>query len=446
MRKYDALVIGADVAGLSAAAILAGAGKRVLVLECEAAPPEPIGPVYALDPVLLSQLRLSARGLRFVSRDLPLSFPEALPGISLGRDGHAASRALSVLGDADAKSWVPFRQEVHALARQLRRWWWSALEEGAADWVLERQAVKARFARLCLTGADAFLAAHFQSDALIAALLFDASAGGFHVSEPGSALALVWRAAQEMAGLEGAAAMPATGTLLWSLIKAAAAADIRCCAKVTGIVTRTGAVTGIRLAAGEEIQAPLILSSLSGGATMALAGAPVTQPQIGEARLLISLREKIAFPPARLILAEQPGIYADAHEAARAGRLAAELPMEMTAAAPDKIAVTLRPVPAFLSQEDRIQLAARAVQLLSRQVPGAAALVSGVRFAVSGTGARATLAHLLAPSVLRVKTNIAGLYLCGADAEPLACLSGRAARIAAGLALRDPALGSEPTE
>jgi phytoene dehydrogenase-like protein len=80
---------------------------------------------------------------------------------------------------------------------------------------------------------------------------------------------------------------------------------------------------------------------------------------------------------------------------------------------------------------------------LSRQVPGAAALVSGVRFAASGTGERASLAHLLAPSILRVKTNIAGLYLCGADAEPLACLSGRAARIAAAFALKEPAPGSE---
>ena len=115
----------------------------------------------------------------------------------------------------------------------------------------------------------------------------------------------------------------------------------------------------------------------------------------------------------------------------------AEVPMEFAAAAPDKIAVTLRPVPANLGPDDRAQLAARAVQALSRQVPGAAASVSGVRFAVSNPGARANLAHLLAPSAIRVKTKFAGLYLCGADAEPLACLSGRAARIAASLALKD---------
>ena len=103
--------------------------------------------------------------------------------------------------------------------------------------MLERAKTKAQFARLSLTGADAFLAAHFESESLIAALLFDASAGGFHVSEPGSALALVWRAAQEMAGLEGAASMPAPGTLIWSLIKAAGEADFRCCAERDSLLT-----------------------------------------------------------------------------------------------------------------------------------------------------------------------------------------------------------------
>jgi phytoene dehydrogenase-like protein len=431
MTRHDAIVIGASVGGLVAAACLAKAGKRVLLLERRAVPPEPVGPLYALDPALLPELRLPARGLRFIHRDLPLALPDFTGGhLLLGRGRHQAARALGAFSAADAGAWAGFRREVHALARSLRGWWWSALEEGGPDWVLPNADGRGRFARLCLTGADAFLAAHFESERVMAALLFDASAGGFHVSEPGSALALVWRAAQEMAGLEGAAAMPVPGTLVWSLIKAAGDTDFRCCATAAGLVMRGGAVAGVRLADGQEIEAGIVLSSLSAPATLAWTGAPLPGPEIGEARLVLSLREKIAFPAARLILADRPGIYADAHEATRAGRLADELPMEFAAEAADRIAVTLRPVPGQLCHEDRVQLAARAVQALSWQAPGAARLIGDVRFLSLRAQPRATLAHLLAPSLTRVKTKISGLYLCGADAEPLASLSGRAARIA----------------
>jgi phytoene dehydrogenase-like protein len=434
MKNPEIILIGADLGGLAAAACLTKAGKRVLVLERDATPAEPIGPVYALDPLLLSDLKLAARGLRFVQRDLPLAF--AAPGIvSLGRNPHEAARELGRLSIADANAWPGFRRELHGLARQLRLWWWSALADGAPASVLERAKTRAQFARLSVTGADAFLAAHFESEALIAALLFDASAGGFHVSEPGSALALVWRAAQEMAGLEGATSMPAPGTLIWSLIKAVGDADFRCCAEVTAVMTAHGRVSGVRLKSGEEIEANCVLSSLGHSSTLSLAGQPASPARLGEARLLISLREKVALLPARLVLAERPDIYADAHEAARGGRLPAELPMEFAAAAPDKIAVTLRPVPAILKQEDRVQLAARAVRALERQVPGAASLVNGLRFSVSAPD-RASLPHLLAPSLARVQTKIGGLYLCGGEAEPVPSLSGRAARIAAALALK----------
>ena len=206
-------------------------------------------------------------------------------------------------------------------------------------------------------------------------------------------------------------------------------------------MAKAGAVSGVRLANGEEIEAPLVLSSLPGGATMALAGAPAPSPQIGEARLLISLAREDRFSArARWSWPNVPGFIADAHEAARAGRLPAELPMEFAAAALTngygKIAVTLRPVPRILSEEDRVQLAARAVQALARQVPGAASLVTGLRFSSSAPAARRTWRNCWRRPLTRVKTRIGGLYLCGADAEPVPSLSGRAARIAAHLALK----------
>jgi len=386
----------------------------------------------------LSELKLPARGLRFVQRDLPFNF--AAPDIvSLSRNPHEAARELGRVSLADAGAWTSYRRELHGLARQLRPWWRSALADGAPSWVLEHAKTKALFARLSVTGADAFLAAHFESEPLIAALLFDASVGGLHVSEPGSALALVWRAAQEMSGLEGAASMPAPGTLIWSLIKAVGDADFRCCAEVAAILTdddRTGhRVTGVRLKSGEEIKTNCVLSSLRSSATAALAGQQSSHPRLGEARLLINLREKIAIAPARLVVAERVGIYADAHEAARRGQLPTEMPMEFAAVAPDQIAVTLRPVPDNLNHEDRVQLAARAVRALERKISGAAALVNGLRFSVCAPD-RANLARLLSPSLARVRTKIGGLYLCGAGAEPVPSLSGRAARFATTEALK----------
>src|SRR6185437_7230172 len=106
------------------------------------------------------------------------------------------------------------------------------------------------FQRLCLTGADAYLGQRFETPALLAALLWDAGAGGFAVSEPGSALALVWRAAQEMAGRQSAVAVAYPGTLVAALRGAQAMAQFRREARVTQILTRAGGVSGVVLADG----------------------------------------------------------------------------------------------------------------------------------------------------------------------------------------------------
>jgi hypothetical protein len=137
--------------------------------------------------------------------------------------------------------------------------------------------------------------------------------------------------------------------------------------------------------------------------------------------------------PARHILASRPDVHADAHEAARAGRIAANLPMEWVMPAPDLVAVTARPVPAPLGADGRARVAAQAVMALSRSLPGLAGALTGIEIRIRP--GRATLDDLLAPPVSRLMTPIKGLLLGGESAEPLPAISGRAARVAAGLVL-----------
>lgn len=429
-ERAAALVIGASVGGFSAASYLARGGLHTLLLEAEQAPRDPDGALIALDPRMVAELRLPALGLSFAARDLPMAVTDDA-SLLLGRELYAASSALAKFSDADALAWPAYRRRLTAEARRLRRWWWTAPDTGAPDATWNAGA-RQSFHHLCFSGADAYLNARFETPSLLAALLWDAGAGGFAVSEPGSALALVWRAAQEMAGLQDAAAIAHPGTLIGSLTRALGMAQLRTQTRVTRILTKSGGVTGVMLADGSEIEADHIVSTLSRANTLNLAGMPQPTPSIAEARILLRLAPGFAVPdvpPARHILAARPDMHADAHEAARAGRIAADLPMEWVMLAPDRIAVTARPVPATLSAEQRWKLAAKAVMALSPAMPGLADALTGVEIRLRPQ--RARLADLLAPPPSRLLTPVKGLLLAGEDAEPLPSISGRAGRLAA---------------
>ncbi|HET7335238.1 MAG TPA: FAD-dependent oxidoreductase, partial [Rhizomicrobium sp.] len=87
----DIVIIGGGVNGLTAAAFLARAGKKVVL--CEASnrlggipittSPEKISGgghvLYAADPVVIAGLKLARHGLRFAARDMAL--------VGLRRDG-----------------------------------------------------------------------------------------------------------------------------------------------------------------------------------------------------------------------------------------------------------------------------------------------------------------------------------------------------------------------
>lgn len=445
MSRYDAIVIGASVGGLAAASLLAKSGARVLLLEAALAPPEPPSPLFALDPVLVKALKLESHGLAFRRRDLKLlSLDDENESLLLTRrEPRATARGLSRFSRADADAWAAFQGELFSRARVLRRWWFHPHSGGQAAALLTGMGARTRFAQDSLAGADAFLARHFETPRLAAALLHDAVGGGLAPSEPGSALTLLWRAAQEMAGAQGAVALAERGSLMAAL-RATCDAEIRFGASVTEILAARG-VAGVRLADGETIEARVVLSSLTRARTEALAGLarPLVPRAVGEARLSLTLADWFVLPPllneARAVLALTPEDYADAHEAARAGRLPSPLPLSLVAPTPHCLVLTAPLAPVAPQQgwaALQAPFAAEAIRAFRRHVPGLAAALTGVTVTPPAPFARPSLAHLLAPALTRASTRVERLYLCGEEAEPVPCVSGRAGRFAAHFAAR----------
>lgn len=443
--RYDVLVIGASVGGLAAAGLLAKSGARVLLLEEKLAPPEPSGPLFALDPVLVRTLQLDQFGLSFRRRDLKLaSWDEDDEPLILSRDEpRATARALARLSRADAAAWGAFQSDLFAQARTLRRWWFHPHAGGEAAAMLARPPAHHRFTQECVMGAEAFVARHLETPRLVSALLHDAVESGLAQSEPGSALALIWRAAQEMAGLQGAVALAQHGSVGMAL-KAACDAELRFGARVTEILVLRGAA-GVRLADGDLIEARAVISSLPRARTEKLAGfeRPAILRTVGAAQILLTLEDGFTLPPAldgaRAVLALQPEDYADAQEAARAGRLPSPLPLSLVAEGPRRLVLTAPVAPVAPPQgwaALQAPFAATAVRSLRRHVPGLGSALTGVTVTPPRAFAHTGLAQLLAPALTRAATRVERLYLCGEEAEPVPCVSGRAGRFAAHFAAR----------
>lgn len=478
----DALVIGGGVNGLVAAAYLARAGKRTLLLEpgqsagglCRAVDmgngflaPMAAHTLYALDPRVTTELKLTRHGLKFAVRDAPtVLLRDGDEHLVATRDIRTTARNISVISKADAEAWPQYQRELFACGRHMRALWWEEEKAFTPDDTIER---------LTRTGTGAWLDSWFESDALKAMLAFDASA--LSSIETGSSLLLAWRAAQEMCGLQAATAFPAGGPamLVQALLEACkiAGVDIGTGACVEELTVKDGRVTGAYLRSGEAVSASLVLSSLSrrktllelaNGEALGLAECRTLQnapAPLAAAKVLLAF-DQLPFTggaaekmSGRAIVADRLESYAFAHAAARAGRIPEEPVMEIVFPADPSFAtsgnhvasIMVRPVPYDVAGgwgAHKTAFAAAVVARLNQRIPGLAKRVTGAKvFTPKDLSANGnappdavSASRMLASWSRRMQTSIDGLFLCGEDAEPVPAVSGRAGRIAAALAMK----------
>lgn len=507
--RYDAIVVGGGHNGLVAAALAAQAGKRTLLLEASAE----LGGMARLAPAVhrlsanvVEALGLKRRGLAFANaaqRTRLVGGAEGEGGgaLTLDPDDPAATaRAISAVNSADAEAWPRLQRRLQRLAAGLAPFleetpprlalsdWgerWRLMKLGFSIRRMGRDDMRDLLRILPLPVAD-LAEEELATPVLQGLLALDAVMGQkMGARSPNTVFPLVLRNAPGAGAPAGAAALVKGGTarLIEVLAQAArdAGVEIRTDAPVAHITTRDGVATGVALAGGEEIAAPIILSSAHPKTTLL----DLVGPRALDADFVRTLRcargegmtaridltldgapEGLALGE-RLVYAPSLAQVERAFDQAKYGGLPDDPPLEITLESETHASVLVQYAPRTLRgtswAEARegftAQMAARAGAL----VPGLKPRVQEVtlttsedmegRFAAPGghwhhleLGLDQVFLLRPAPGWAQYRTPIDGLFLCGAGAHPGGGITGqpglngaRAALAAAKAGLRRPA-------
>jgi phytoene dehydrogenase-like protein len=294
MNQYDIIIIGAGHNGLTAAAWLAKAGKKVLVLEkrsvvggaCVGNGDAPDFAPFSggfLRPDIIRHLNLTKFGLNPapVSTNLISLLPDSRQ-LVLSADTAKTAASIAQFSEADAAKWPAFVRFMDRAAAFLDAAYATPIPRlpkfsPAEGLPLAQLALKLRslgakdmyaVIRLLPMSAKEFLDDWFEADVLKAALaslgIHNANLG---VMSAGSAYNLLHQylirggKSPERSGWgHPANDLRQTITALESAAKSYGA-EIRTDAEVARITVQDYKVTGVLLASGEEISAPIVISS-----------------------------------------------------------------------------------------------------------------------------------------------------------------------------------------
>lgn len=295
MERYDAAIVGGGHNGLVAAAYLARAGRRVIVLERRevlggAAVTEEVVPgfrfsvfsyvVSLLRPEIIRELDLPRHGLEILPLDGTFT---PLEGDYLWRvnDHGRTMRELRRWSISDAEAYEEYGRAMVDMARFIKPILsvvppdpgkvdareWLPLVGLARSFRELPERLKATFVQLMTMSAADFLAQWFETDPLVATMSASGIIGTFQgVRSPGTAYVLLHHYMGEIDGAFRAWGIPrgGTGGISEAIASAARAlgAEIRTGAPVARVLTRGDRAVGVVLETGEEIRARHVLSSV----------------------------------------------------------------------------------------------------------------------------------------------------------------------------------------
>lgn len=278
MADYDTIIIGAGHNGLTAAAYLAQASQRVLILEARpviggSAVSETIAPGYQADllhheagmlrPEVVAELNLAAHGLR-LNRPDPVTFAPLPDGnyLALWRDPARTAAEIARLAPDDARQYVAYHHNLVGQSDALA----AALSETPSLEQFGRPEMITYAMRVASLSCHEWLSPYFSHPAVQGMLAAPGVTGLRQGPRSGGTThVLLYHHLGATPGVPATAqVMGGIGQLSQALLSAAVAggAAVRTQARVVRIVLDQGRVLGVQLADGERLTARYVLSGV----------------------------------------------------------------------------------------------------------------------------------------------------------------------------------------